>query len=108
MQYNASFHGCGNVIFQLIICDIFLIFALNMDFGCSLELPQRGGSNEYHNLCVKAKIRKIMRTLVNPTFPYIKGVIRCRSFHVLVNVMKKSSCSEGDEVKINRKFFLFS
>ena len=31
--------------------DIFLISAQNIDGGYSLELPQRGISNEYHNLC---------------------------------------------------------
>ena len=29
---------------------IFLISAQNLDCGYSLELPHRGGSNEYHNL----------------------------------------------------------
>ena len=28
-------------------CDIFLIFAQNIDRGYTLELPQWGGSNEY-------------------------------------------------------------
>ena len=27
-------------------CDIFLIFAQNIDCGYSLEMPQQGGSNE--------------------------------------------------------------
>ena len=31
--------------------DIFYISAQNIDCGYSLELPHRGGSNEYHNLC---------------------------------------------------------
>ena len=29
--YNASFHGSMNGILQLILCDIFLIFAPNID-----------------------------------------------------------------------------
>ena len=49
-------------------CDIFLIFAQNIDCGYSLEPPRRGGSNEYHNLCFQSEIRKIMYTPVNPSF----------------------------------------
>ena len=48
--------------------DIFHISAQNIDCGYSLEPPQRGGSNEYHNLCFWAEIRKIMYTPVNPSF----------------------------------------
>ena len=33
--------------FQIIIFDIFHISAQNIDCGYSLELPRRGGSNEY-------------------------------------------------------------
>ena len=48
---------------------IFSIFLLkNIDCGYSLEPPRRGGSNEYHNLCFWAEIRKIMYTPVNPSF----------------------------------------
>ena len=49
-------------------CDIFLIFAQNIDCGYSLELPRQGSSNEYHNLCFELEIRKIMYTPVNPSF----------------------------------------
>ena len=38
--------------------DIFQIFAQNIDCGYSLEPPRRGGSNEYHNLCFGAEIKK--------------------------------------------------
>ena len=48
--------------------DIFHISAQNIDCGYSLEPPQRGGSNEYHNLCIWEEIRKIMYTPVNPSF----------------------------------------
>ena len=37
MQYTAIFHGCKNRNFQMKNCDIFLIFALNIDRGYSLE-----------------------------------------------------------------------
>ena len=48
--------------------DIFHISAQNIDCGYSLESPRRGGSNEYHNICFWAEIRKIMYTPVNPSF----------------------------------------
>ena len=35
MQYTAIFHGCKNDNFQMKNCDIFLIFAQNIDCGYS-------------------------------------------------------------------------
>ena len=40
MQYTAIFFCCKNVNFQMKDCNIFLIFALNIDHGYTLELPQ--------------------------------------------------------------------
>ena len=40
----------------------------NIDCGYLLEPPLRGGSNEYHNLCFLAEIRKLMYTFVNRSF----------------------------------------
>ena len=37
---------------------IFLISAQNIDCGYSIEPPQRGGSNEYHNVCFEQKYEK--------------------------------------------------
>ena len=48
--------------------DIFHISAQNIDYGYSLEPPRRGGSNEYLQSMFYAVIRKIMYTLVNPSF----------------------------------------
>ena len=39
VQYTAILHGCKNVHFQVKNCDIFLIFAQNIDCGYSLERP---------------------------------------------------------------------
>ena len=50
--------------------DIFHTSAQNIDCEYSLELPRRGGSNEYHNLCFWAEIRKITYT---PVLPYKSG-----------------------------------
>ena len=47
MQNTAIFHGYKNDYFQIKNCNIFLIFAQNIDRGYTLEPPQRGGSNEY-------------------------------------------------------------
>ena len=40
MQYTAIFHDCKNDNFQMKNCDIFLIFAQNIDCGNTLEPPQ--------------------------------------------------------------------
>ena len=42
--------------------------AQNIDCVYSLEPLRRGGSNEYHNLCFRAEIRKIMYTPIKPSF----------------------------------------
>ena len=68
MQYTAIFHGCKNDNFQMKIFDIFLIFALNIDCGYTLEPPQRGDSNEYPQSMFWSKNKKNMYTRVNPTF----------------------------------------
>ena len=40
VQYTAIFHGYKNDYFQMKKCDIFLIFAQNIDCGYTLEPPQ--------------------------------------------------------------------
>ena len=57
-----------NENFQIKKSDIFNISAQNIDCGYSLEPPHRGGSNEYPQSMFWAEIRKIMYTLVNPSF----------------------------------------
>ena len=39
MQLTATFHGCKNDNFQMTIFDSFLIFAINIDRGYTLEPP---------------------------------------------------------------------
>ena len=48
-------------------CDIFLIFAQNIDHGYTLEPHQEAVQVSTHNLCFRANT-KIMYTLVNPNF----------------------------------------
>ena len=71
MQYTVIFHGCKNGIFQVTKCDIFLMFAQNIDCGYTLEPPQRGGSNEYPQSMFRAKIRKNVYPC-KPQFYYIR------------------------------------
>ena len=40
VQYIAIFHGCKNGNFQMKKCEIFLIFAQNIDCGYTLEPPR--------------------------------------------------------------------
>ena len=47
--------------------DIFLVFAQNINCRYKLEPPHRCGSNEYHNLCFGAKIRKLGQ--YTPAYP---------------------------------------
>ena len=60
--------------FQLKNFDMFLIFAQNINCGYTLEPPRRGGSNEYPQLCLGAKIRKICIPLHTPVLLYKSGV----------------------------------
>ena len=55
-------------IFQIKNSDIFHISAQNIDCGYPLEPPRRGGSNEYPQSMFYAVIRKMMYTIVNPSF----------------------------------------
>ena len=40
IQYTVIFHDCKKDYFQMKNSDIFLIFAQNIDCGCTLEPPQ--------------------------------------------------------------------
>ena len=57
-----------NENFQMKNSDIFHISAQNIDCGYSLEPPRRGGSNEYPQSIFYSRNKKIMYTLVNPSF----------------------------------------
>ena len=48
--------------------DIFHISAQNVDYGYSLELLWRGGSDGYPQSMFFSKIRRIMYTPINPSF----------------------------------------
>ena len=70
MQHAANFDGCKNDNFQLKCFDLFFILAQKHRLW-----PQSS-----HNLCFKAKIRK-MYTPVNPNFTiYIK--VECMGVYI--------------------------
>ena len=80
-QHALRKHAYSNILkilppknenFQMKNSDIFHISAQNIDYGYSLEPPQRGGSNEYPQSMFWAEIRKIMYTPSKPQFYYIK------------------------------------
>ena len=66
IQYTAIFTVVKNENFQWKFFDIFLIFAQNIDCGCTLEPP-------HHNLCFGAKIRKIGLPPHTPVLLYKSG-----------------------------------
>ena len=68
-------------------CNIFQIFAQNIDRGYTLEPPQWGGSNEYPRSMFWSKIKKKMYTPVNPTFTISDLGVRGSSLRGLVFVM---------------------
>ena len=53
-------------------CDIFLIFAQNIDCGYSLEPPRWGGSNEYPQSLFSTRNKKNNVCPCKPQFYYIK------------------------------------
>ena len=67
VQYTAIFHSCTNCNFQMKKCDIFLIFAQNIDRG--YPEPVLTGT---HDQCFIAKIRKKMNTRVNLRFSILE------------------------------------
>ena len=68
IQIYWKFHHQKNENFQIKKSDIFHISAQNIDCGYLLELPHRGGSNEYPQPMFWAEIWKTMYTPVNPSF----------------------------------------
>ena len=59
VQYTAIFHGCKNGNSSDEKCDIFLIFAQNIDRWYTLEHRlNEAVLTSTHNLCFRAKIRK--------------------------------------------------
>ena len=94
MQYTAIIQGGENVHFQMKIFNIFIIFALNIDCGYTLEPSQLGGSNEYPQSRFWSKNKKEKTVYpCKPQFYYIK--VGCL-LHALVFVMWPwLSCKEA-------------
>ena len=68
MQYTEIFCALKIEIFQLKNFDIFLIFAQNIVCGYMLELPRRGGSNEYPQSMFWSRNKKKRYTPAYPSF----------------------------------------
>ena len=68
MQYTEIILVVKMKIFSCNIFYIFLIFAQNIDCGCMLEQPRRGGSNEYPQSMFWIKNKKIKYTPAYPSF----------------------------------------
>ena len=68
MQYTEMFCALKFEHFQLKNYDIFLIFASNIDFGYTLELPCRGGSNKYPQSVFWSLNKKNRYTPAYPSF----------------------------------------
>ena len=65
----------------------FLIFAQNIDCGYTLELPRRGGSNEYPQSMFWSKNKKNRYTPAYPSFTVQKWGLRGYSLHGHVFLM---------------------
>ena len=66
---HAIFHGCKNDNFQMKNCDIFLIFAQNIDRGYTLEHINEAVLTCTLDLCFRAKKSEYP---CKPQFYYIK------------------------------------
>ena len=71
VQIYWIFYNQKKENFQIKNSDILHIPAQNIDCRCSLQPPQRGGSNEYLQSIIFSKIRKNVY-LCKPQFYYIK------------------------------------
>ena len=99
-MYTVIFHGCKNENFPMKKSNIFLLFAQNINCGYTLEPPHLCGSNEYPNLCFRAKIRKNLYPC-KPQFYYIKvgckGVYNTRTcYHDGLNAITETSPFKSD------------
>ena len=68
MQYTEIFSPVKIENFQWKIFDIPPILAQNTDCGHTLELPHRGGSNEYPQSTLQSKSKKNRYTPAYPSF----------------------------------------
>ena len=66
------FHLKNQKIFRLKSSDIFHISVQNINCGCSLEPPRRGGSNEYPRSTFLSRNKKNNVYSCKPQFYYIK------------------------------------
>ena len=68
IQYTEIFEVVKNDFFSRFFFYIFHIFAQNIDCGYTLELPRRGGSNEYPQSMFWSENKKNRYTPAYPSF----------------------------------------
>ena len=65
--FNGVYMAPDKALFATKKCSYFFLFLYeNICCGYSLELPHRGASNEYHNICFCGEIRKIIHVMWIP------------------------------------------
>ena len=70
MLHLFTCHGC---IMPRLAELLFLFLQENICCGYSLEVPRRGTSNEYHNICFHGEIRKILTR-----YPFLSWLRTCQ------------------------------
>ena len=90
MQYTDIFNVVKNENIQKKKFHIFIIFAKNIDCGYMLDLPRRGGSNEYPQSMFWGKNKENIHTLVYPSFTILKWVLKGYTLHRHVFLMKQN------------------
>ena len=80
MQYTDFVH-VTNIKFHPKHFNIFDLFAQNINRGCRLEPPRRGGFKEYPKSMFWIKNKKNRYTLVNPSFNISKWGLRGYTLH---------------------------
>ena len=82
IQYTVIFYRCKNDYFQMKNCDVFHIFAQNMDRWYTSEAVL----TNTHNLCFRAKIRNIVYAC-KPQVYYIAWGVRGIHLHGRIIMM---------------------
>ena len=88
IQIYRNFHLQKLKIFRYKNSDIFYMSAQNIDCGYSLELPQRGSSNEYPQSIFLSRDKKIIYTPKNPSFTKWKRGLMGSTLYRYVFVME--------------------
>ena len=92
-----------NENFQIKYSDNFHISVQNIDCGYSLELPQRGGSNEYPQSMFLSRNKKTNVYPSKPQFYYIKVGFKGSKLYRQVLVMTDNYIKQSERLKTNKE-----